>query len=351
MRRKLSITYAIFCTLLMVGGFLAVFYFAWKGGTGSMIACLCGLAIGFIFAPTVHELGHLCMAKSADMECVYIKFFCFKIWTKKGKKRLSFASPFAPDQTQVIPKRGGQMARRATFYTLGGLLFSGTLLVTVVATAIHFHTFVAWGALPYTAYLYLLNVLPLEYASGKTDVLVYHGIKKGWDSEKCMLAAMEIHGRLYEGSSFAEIDEGYYFRLPQLREDDPVFAMLLDLRYRYYLDKKDYEKAGGTLNRLAAIEEYLPDGELEKVAAELAYMHAVEGNLAKAAECSRLAKGYLDGGSPTALRILATCAAAEGKKEDAMALIKRAKEDLSDEKIRGLQKFEKNLLERINAVG
>ena len=41
----------------------------------------------------------------------------------------------------------------------------------------------------------------------------------------------------------SEIDESYYFDLPQLCEEHPYFIQLLTLRYSYYLDKGDYENA------------------------------------------------------------------------------------------------------------
>ena len=65
-------------------------------------------------------------------------------------------------------------------------------------------------------YIFFLNIAPLEYASGKTDALVYRGIQRGEAAEKVMLSAMEIQGQLYEGKTFSQIDESLYFDLPQL---------------------------------------------------------------------------------------------------------------------------------------
>ena len=79
---------------------------------------------------------------------------------------------------------------------------------------------------------------------------------------------MEIQGQLYEGKSFAEIDEGLYFNQPQLCEDEPLFAVMLDLRYRYYLEKGDMDNAAACLNRLVGLLDYMPYAEAEKIAAE-----------------------------------------------------------------------------------
>ncbi len=328
---------------------MLVFYFAWQTGTRQIIGSLCGMLIGFAFAPIVHELGHLTFGKGADMECVYCKAFCFAYGDKKGKKRLSFASPFAAEQTQMLPKRGGNMRARAKAYTLGGLLFSGVFLALSLTVSVAFNNFVAWGSLPYAAYLFLLNLPPFEYASGKTDALVLRGIRKGYDGEKCMLAAMEIQGQLYEGRAFGEIEKSLYFDLPQLSEEEPLYAILLDLRYRYYLDIEDRTGAADCLNRLAHAQAYLPDSEIEKLAGELVYLHSLRGDIESAEESGKLCQSYLAGNSVSAKRILAAFSLAAGKTEAVEPLKAQAAVALQAERIIGVKKLEEKLLERIKS--
>lgn len=354
MKRKLATIYAVICTLLLVAGFLLVFYFAFNEGVEATVKYLIGVALGLILAPCIHELGHVCFALMAKMDYVYVKCFCFRIYLKNGKKRLGFASPFAADETQVLPKKGGDMKRRATLYTVGGLVYGGLFLLlilvgAVLTAALGKPSYKLFGMLPYAAYLFLLNVLPLEYVSGKTDALVYRGIKKNYDAERCMLSVMEVQGRLFEGKTFAEIEEGYYFNLPQLCEDEPLYAAILDLRYRYFLGKEELEKAADCLNRLALNEEYLPFKELEKVAAELVYMHALKGDLESAEKNYAVCQEFLKGESVTAKRILATYAQACGKAEAVALLLEQAEQALAKERIVGIRKFEKILLSRINA--
>jgi hypothetical protein len=271
---------------------------------------------------------------------------------KNGKKYLAFASPFAADETQAVPKTGGDMKGRASLYALGGLIFSGVFLafiagVSILMACLGNASYILFGILPYASYLFFLNLLPLEYTSGKTDVLVYKGIKKNYDAECCMVSVMEIHGRLYEGKSFAEIDEKYYFDIPQLCEDEPLYSAILDLRYRYYMEKGEFEKAADCLNRLALNEDYLPFQELEKVAAELVYMHALNGDLESAEKNYAACQEFLKGESVTAKRILAAYAQAFGKTEAVTPLLQQADEALKKERIAGVQKFEKILLSRI----
>lgn len=352
MKRKAATVYAIFCTLLLVGAFLTAFYFAWNRGVDDVIALLIGFVVSLFLAPVFHELGHIALADITKMQVTYAKFFCLKIVVKNKKARPYFASPFAPDETQALPKTGGNMRRRATWYTLGGLLFSGVFLVVILFAAILCSAlgainFALWGIVPYAAYLFLLNVAPFEYPSGKTDTLVYLGIKNGYDAEKNMLAAMEIQGNLYAGKSFTEIDESLYFNVPQLCEDEPLFAIMLDLRYRYYLEKNDFEKAADCLNRLASAQVYLPQEEVEKLAAELTYMHALQGDLQSAQECAKACEDFLKTETAVARRVLAACAFAGGKTEEGLLLKDSAETYLEKELISGVVKAEKILLSRM----
>ncbi len=351
MKRRLTTVYAVLCTLLLAAGFVAVFYFAWQAGVDEAVSALVCFAVSLFLAPLVHELGHSCFAGGANMQIVYCKVFCFKLFRERGKLKFGFASPFAPEQTQVIPKSGGNMKRRASAYTLGGLIFSGVFLALAVAPAVWLACLGIFkgnlfGLIPYTGYLFLLNLLPVEYASGKTDVLVFRGIRKGVDAEKVMLSAMEIQGQLYEGKSFLEIDEDLYFDLPQLCEDEPLFAVILDLRYRYFLEKGALEKAADCLNRLAQAQAYLTDSEVEKIAAELTYMHALRGDLESAEECGKLCKNYLTEDTVTAKRVLLAYSKLAGKTEAIAPLLQQAEACLVWE-IAGLAKAEKILLSRI----
>lgn len=348
MKRKLATIYAVLCTLLLVAGFLLVFSYAFNDGVTATVKCLVGLALGFILSPIVHELGHVLLAAIVKMEAVYVKCFCFKVYLKNGKKRFAFASPFAADETQVLPLVGGDMQKRAGLYAIGGLLFGGVFLTLVAVGALLAPSYVLLGMLPYAAYLFFLNLPPFEYASGKTDGLIYKGIKKNFDAEKCMLSVMEIQGLLSEGKSFAGVEENFYFDLPQLCEDEPLYAVILDLRYRYYLEKGMLEKAADCLNRLALNEAYLSEAEIAKVAAELVYMHSLNGDLENAERNYAVCKSLLKEETVTAKRILAAYAQACGKNEVVEVLLKQAKALLPQERIVGVRKFEEILLLRLS---
>ena len=349
MRRKTGVSYAVICLLLLLAGLVVCFFFAWRSGTIEAIKCLVAILLSLAIVPIVHETGHMISAKRNAMMLLYAKFFCFKLVRYGGKLRFGFASPFSPDQTQVFPKHAVDMKKRALSYTIGGLVFSGVfaLAITGFALIIFFVVkpdYFLLSFIPYAWYLFFLNAVPVQYASGKTDALIYRGIKKGEDAEKNMLSAMQIHGELFTGKSFAEIDESLYFELPVLCEDEPMFAVMLDLRYRYYLEKGDIEKAGETLNRLAYIECYLTDSERANLAIELTYMHALTGDLKNAKLSAEACWELLQADELASKRALIAYALQGDKKEEAEILIKQAETLLEKEKIKGIQKAEKTLL-------
>ena len=351
MRTKRTV-YSLLSSVILWGSFIVILYFA--NEDRATIDAIIGFIFSIILAPAIHEVGHIAFGSLVDMECVYVKFFCFQAKRVNGEMEPSFVIPFdVSDQTQMIPTKGGDMKRRASLYTLGGLIFSLAILtvivfVGIVLSVIGYPNYLLWGLVPYILYLLVYNIAPVEYESGKTDALVFSGIENGEASEQNMLAAMEIQGQLYEGKSFAEIDETLFLANPQLCEDEPLFAVMLDLKYRYYMEKGDMRMAADCLNRLAQAQEYIPNEELQKIAAEFVYMHSIKGNKELALESAKSCKRYLrKDTSATRNRIMAAFALVKGEDEQAKEYKETALQELKNERIKGVAKFEEILIERI----
>ena len=66
---------AVGSTLLLLISFILIFIFAWGDGVKSTYACVLVLYFGYVFAPIVHEFGHVVFAKKADMDIIYFKAF------------------------------------------------------------------------------------------------------------------------------------------------------------------------------------------------------------------------------------------------------------------------------------
>ena len=352
-KRTLATAYAVFCALLLIGGGLACLITSYLAGTMYIVYAGIGLIAGLLIAPVVHEFGHLVFAWTNGMKCVYCKMFCFAFGRKGKKMKFRFVSPFAPDETQVVPMTGKNMSKRAFRYTVGGMVFSGLLWLTLIALACVFTfgsaevQYLFWGISVYVGYLFLLNVIPLEYAGGKTDALVAHGIMKGLDAERVMISAMSVQGEAYAGKRYGEIAESLYFDVPVLAEDEPLFVLITQLRYRYFIDVEDYDNASLQLNRLAQLQPYLTDMEFQQVCAELVFFHSLKGDKDGAEACGKYCQEFLRRDTATAKRVLATFISSFGEKEQALILKESGLRLLADERIVGERLWEEKLLSKI----
>ena len=342
--------YAICLLTLFFAGAVGVF-FAASYSLNDTVAAIAGFATSIVVAPVFHELGHILFAAANGMHIRYTKFFCFRIYERDGKALFSFANPFTADETQVVAKTGDDMQRRTLRYVSGGLIFGGWLLLlllvpAVVLSCFGIHSFALWGMVPYCAYLFFLNVVPAEYAMGKTDALVYGEIRKGLPQGEAMVRAMQIQGRLFAGESFAEIEEECYC-VYGLREDEPLYALLWDLKYRYHLEKGELPNAADCLNRLIGAVQYLSLGAYESLRVETAYMRLLQMDASALKELMEKDEAFLRSDDYRAKRLLATYAAACGETEKAERLVAQAKAALGKERITGLKKHEYILLERL----
>lgn len=346
--------YAWLLLLLMLGGLFAVAYFAFER-VDWLIEAVVGLALSLVLAPTLHELGHVVFALCNQMQVQYCKCFCFRYYRKAGKVRFGLCNPFAPDETQVVPKGSRDMQRRACAFAIGGLVFGGALLLVVLAACVlgwcaFAPCFVAMGALPYLGYLFFLNAILAEYPSGKTDAIVLCGLKKGAAAESVMLDVFRIHGELFTGKRFAEIDQAFYFSAPQLPMDEPLYVAILDLRYHYYLEREEYEQAFDCLKRIMAAREYLADEEIYDLEREIVYISLLGGNDEPLKQSTENDPDFWTGENVKAKRILALYAVRAGDRERATALAEQAKELLITLSLEGERKHEQLLIDRALSV-
>ncbi len=354
MKRKLTVLYASVLFLVLLGGIIAVFLFSYND-TEKLVKATVGFLLSFLLAPVCHEIGHAAFARLAKMKIVYLKCFCFRYRKEKGKGKLTLCSTFDADETQALPCSSENMKKRALLYSVGGLLTEGVFCVVIAVAAIlclvfGAPNFLLFAMLPYAVYLFLLNAVPLEYPSGKTDMRILLGIKKGEPAERTMLAVMEAQGDLYAGKSFAELDEKTLFSLPQLAEDGPLYAAVLDIKYRYFLEKEEYEKAQDCLQRLLSSEEYLTDGYYQTLKIELVYFSLLLGKDEPLKKMQETDEAFLRSDDYRAKRILALYAMLVGKTDEAEELIRQAKEALKGELTLGVKKFEEILLARIKEI-
>lgn len=192
----------------------------------------------------VHELAHFAVGR------------LLKMGTKKPEYR-----PLGSSSVEVSPRVFKGLRARMIVTAAAGP-FSTLLFVAlgVCTLAIPSIPQVYVIVLPYSAFLFLYNALPVEYACGKSDGLVIKELVKCDDSARVMLAVLKVQGMVNAGTSLKDVDKSLLFDLPQLAEDDVNFIVLTELRYEYFKALGEEEEAAKYLKRYEEIKCYLPEG-------------------------------------------------------------------------------------------
>ncbi len=271
MKRSTNIIDNILSMGLTLGALIAVVLvcnFNYKADMAKIIGfMLLGAVLsGFIVAVS-HELGHLATGKRNGFKLYCIVIWFFK-WTKVGKKvKFNFTLPLDESgYTEMIPMHSDNIAKRFIKLTAGGIYGPLVLMIIGVAPLILVYLvdfiplalFCIWSMLlPMGAYYLFGNIFPMSTSGVLNDGAVIQSFRNDDDISKVTVALLKYQAEMYNGKTPGQVDENLLFDLPQLPEDQPVFAMLLDARYNYYLDKEDYENAKKSADRLMMIE-YLP---------------------------------------------------------------------------------------------
>ena len=218
-----------------------------------------------IISTFAHEIGHFFAGKRNGFAFSSMQVLFFK-WEKIGKKvRFSFC--MIGEQagfTEMIPTKSEGVEKAFKNMTKGGIFASFIVMIIGIPSLflteyLSVWAFSIWSMfLTIGAYFYLGTALPASESNTLNDGAVLYHLRHNTDSSKVMMNLLKIQAELYSGKTPSEVDEKLYFDLPQLPEDDLNFALLLNARYTYYLDKKDYENAKKMTERLLSLEEYLP---------------------------------------------------------------------------------------------
>lgn len=267
MNRRNLFSYII--TILATAlGFFAVLTVCNNFYGGQMFDAILRFLIGAIVAGFIntvaHELGHYFAGKRNGFTFSSMSIWFFK-W-KKVKDKTKFEFVLMGEEagfTEMIPIQTENLDKKFANMTKGGIIAS--FIITLLGLPPLFMGFLPiwiysiWAMfLPVGLYYFFGTLLPTCSAGMLNDGAVVLNIKNKTDSSLVMINILKIQALLYNGKLPSEIDESLYFDLPQLPEDDINFAMLLNVRYAYYVDKEDYENAKKVTARLLSLEDYLP---------------------------------------------------------------------------------------------
>lgn len=181
-------------------------------------------------AGVFHELGHALFGLFSGL---------------RGK--ISISSTFSLDRplsVGVVPRTDKNLKGRMIVTSLGGLavnlIFIGAGILALAVPQIPI-----WisGIAVSNISVFIDNVLPVEYKTGKTDGLVISELLRNEPSAQVMLAVLAVHAHILGGKSIETVDKSLLFDVPQIREDDASFISLVELRARYCRAVGDIENA------------------------------------------------------------------------------------------------------------
>ena len=219
--------------LAAAGCYCIYISFGWVHILIYLLACL----LFFPVAALLHEAGHLVFGGISGM-----------------RVKLGRPGVFAPSSCTVMPRCSGNMRRRFIVTALGGLAVNlltaavGMGLLFADGAALYF-SFLA----PASFYLFMINVLPVTYSGGDTDMLLALQAIKNTDVWKVLGRVLEIQGMITAGTPIEGIEEDLFFSVPQIAEDESAFIMLVSLRADYYAARGDEENAKKWGDRLESI--------------------------------------------------------------------------------------------------
>ena len=206
------------------------------------VAIVAGAILLLPISSFLHELGHMLFGAMVKIKAVPT----FKL--------------FGASSCKIIPKTDKNLKQRFIFTALGGLIINFLLLLFSIIAAIDAVGLPFWASafFPSCWYLIALNVLPLTYSTGKTDVNVVWDLVTNEPCSQVLLSVLTVQAQVLNGKPIKEVDEKLLFDLPQIQEDDQAFISLAELRYEYFKAKGDTENATLWKNRFEELKkEYM----------------------------------------------------------------------------------------------
>ncbi len=203
----------------------------------NIVACILLCVLFFPLAAQLHELGHKLFGLFVKMD------------VKLGKFAL-----FSPSSCTVMPKSSKNIRRSFIVTACGGLvvnfLFAAAgIALMCCANEATIGLFVA----PSSLYLLIINAVPTGSGESATDMRMIIDAAKNTEEWQVLERVLTIQGRLYEGTPIEDIEEDFFFSVPQIAEDEPAFIMLVSLRADYYAAIGDDSNAKKWGDRLESI--------------------------------------------------------------------------------------------------
>lgn len=253
--------------LVAAAGVFFMFYRALKTDVLYDSFLIVGCAVGFVLLLPVatvvlHEIGHLVFGLVAGL-----RFYSFSVrilQIGRGWRVCLRNNPDFAGKTVMLPKNDKGMRSKLTVFALGGAVFN--LVYGCVFLLLYFFVPQSLALLlfellaPVSVFEGLIALYPAELSSGHTDGKIISGLIKNTPYARVMQAVLAAQGQLLKGS-YSDISRDLLFDLPVVREDEPLFLSLTQLRWQYCYFHDELDEAYVQIGRMCTLCEYTNDAE------------------------------------------------------------------------------------------
>lgn len=266
------LNYILLALALAATIFLIVKGDAGGGNRGVVCALVCVAAAVVQVHYLVHELGHLLVGLLVNFRAVSFSVGFLRL-SRMGRKLSFIPNAAVAGACEMYPVGEKHLKGRVIAYSFGGAAFN--FLFAAAALLCYFLLPASWGMLlfaalaPLNLYEGIMELLPADLSAGKTDGCLVRDIMKGESTATVTLAVFRAQGILAKGS-VSDLPRKILYDVPVIREDEPVFLSLLQLRMMKATLDGDSEEAIASARRLMGLSEYIPAFEAGELAADCA---------------------------------------------------------------------------------
>lgn len=318
-KRILYLIIELLLVLVAAAGVFFMFYRAVKAEAIQEPQAIAVFAICFILllpvaSVVLHEVGHLLFGLFAGLRFCSFSVRILQI-NRGGRVCLKNDANFA-GKTVMLPRSGKRIRGKLACFALGGIVLNllyGSIFLGLYCTLPFSPALLLFELLaPVSLLEGLLALYPAELPAGYTDGKIVLGLIKNTPYSQVMQAVLLAQGKLLKGS-YSDISCEALFELPVIREDDPLFLSLTQLRWQccYMLGKR--KEALAQIERMRVLCDYLDDVEAH---CDVAWGLAVLGKDKEGAEA------FLNGNAAKLTPLVRVALYGEGK-EDTLKEIER----------------------------
>lgn len=307
-----------------------------------ILSATLGVILTLILNSILHETGHIISGVICGLKFNSVQFLCLFVGKVGGKFKVKFKSSEGElGVTELHPKNTKKVYEKYVVSAVGGLVASFILLIVQIVICWFSKSLVLYAGLgitfPITAYIFLINLLPLfENNDGH---LVYTYLLGGDDRKICSNYYKAI-ALLYEGVEPSELEPSL---LIEYEKEGQSSVGIRYLRYLAYI-QSDEEMAIKELRKISDLTKFYSNRE--EVFEELYFSALTIGDdrFVKTYEQDAI-KIFSKEERPQTFRVHATYRLKNGETDWAKLVLKSGIEFCSTYPIKGVAKAEKRYLE------